>query len=43
MLSLKDNIWRDNLVDMKLISKCNKGFKFLCVINILVNMHGLLL
>ena len=33
-----------NLADMQLISKFNKGFRFLlCVIDILVNMHGLFL
>ena len=31
----KDNIWRADLADMQLISKFNKGFRFLlCVINI---------
>ena len=33
--SFKDNIWRADLADMQLISKCNKGIKFLlCVIDI---------
>ena len=31
----KDNIWRADLADMQLISKFNKGFRFLlCVIDI---------
>ena len=31
----KDNIWGAHLADMQLISKFNKGFRFLlCVINI---------
>ena len=31
----KDNIWGADLADMQLISKCNKGFRFLlCVIDI---------
>ena len=30
----KDNIWGADLADMQLISKFNKGFKFLCVIDI---------
>ena len=34
-LSFKDNIWVADLVDMQLISKFNKGIKFLlCVIDI---------
>ena len=33
--ALKDNIWGADLADMQLISKFNKGFRFLlCVINI---------
>ena len=33
--SFKDNIWGDDLADMQLISKFNKGFRFLlCVIDI---------
>ena len=33
--ALKDNIWSAELVDMQLISKCNKGIRFLlCVIDI---------
>ena len=43
----KDNIWGADLADMQLISKFNKGFRFLlCVILILislVNMLGLFL
>ena len=32
---MKDNIWATDLVDMQLISKFNKGFKFLlCVIDV---------
>ena len=31
----KDNIWGGDLADMRLISKCNKGFRFLqCIIDI---------
>ena len=30
----KDNIWGDDLADMQLISKFNKGFRLLCVTNI---------
>ena len=34
-IKFKDNIWGADLADMQLISKCNKGFRFLlCVINI---------
>ena len=34
-LYLKDNIWAADLADMQLISKFNKGFRFLlCVIDI---------
>ena len=33
--SFRDNIWGANLADMQLISKFNKGFRFLlCVIDI---------
>ena len=33
--AFKDNIWAANLVDMQLMSKFNKGFRFLlCVIDI---------
>ena len=40
----KDNIWGADLVDMQLISKFNKRFRFLLsVIDVLVNMHGLFL
>ena len=40
----KDNIWGAELADMQLISKFNKGFRFLlCVIDALVNILGLLL
>ena len=39
-----DNIWGVDQADMQLISKFNKGFRFLlCVIDICRNMHGLLL
>ena len=39
-----DNIWGEHLADMQLISKFNKGFRFLLsVIDICRNMHGLLL
>ena len=39
-----DNIWGADLADMQIISKLNKGFRFLfCVIDIIANMHGLLL
>ena len=38
----KDNIWGADLADIQLISKLNKGFRFLlCAIDILVNMPGL--
>ena len=34
--SVKDNIWSADLADIQLISKFNKGFRFLlCVIDIL--------
>ena len=29
--SFKDNIWSVDLADMQLISKCNKGIRYLCV------------
>ena len=32
--SFRDNIWGVDLADMQLLSKFNKGFKFLCVIDI---------
>ena len=42
--SFKYNIYVVDLVDMQLLSTFNKGIRFLlCVINILVNMHGLFL
>ena len=40
----KDYIWGDDLADMQLISKFNKGFRFFCVLLVfLVNMLGLFL
>ena len=30
----KDNMWAADLTDMQLISKFNKGFRFLCAIDI---------
>ena len=40
----KDNIWGIDLADMQLLSKFNKGFRFLlCVIEIYINMLGLFL
>ena len=34
-LGFKDNIWGTDLADMQLISKVNKGYKFLlCVIDV---------
>lgn len=40
--SLINNIWDADLVNMQLKSKYNKVMSFLfCVIDILVNMHGL--
>ena len=42
--SFKENIWGVDLADMQLLSKFNKGFRFvICVIDILVNMLGLFL
>ena len=42
--SFKDNIWGVDLADMSLISKFNKGIKYLlCVIIYLVDIPGLLL
>ena len=32
--TFKDKIWAADLADMQLISKFNKGFKFLCAIDI---------
>ena len=41
--AFKDNIWDADLADIQLISKFNKGFKFLlCVIDVF-NMLGLFL
>ena len=40
----KDNIWGADLADMQLISKFNKGFRFLlCVIDIFSKLLGLFL
>ena len=37
-----DNIWGTDLAYMQLISKFNKGFRFLlCVLIFIANMHGL--
>ena len=37
----KDKIWRANLADMQLISKFNKGFRFLlCIIDIFGKYAG---
>ena len=42
--AFKDNIWGADLADIQLISKFNKGVRFLlCVIDNLVNMPGLFL
>ena len=42
--SFKDNIWGVDLADMQLISKYNKGIKYLlCVSDFLVNILGLFL
>ena len=42
--SFRYNIWGPDLADMQLLSKFNKRFRFLlCVIDVLVNMHGLFL
>ena len=36
--SFKDNVWGVDLADMQLISKCNKGIKYLlCLIDLLSN------
>ena len=32
--SFRDNIWGVDLADMQLLSKFNKGFRFLCAIDI---------
>ena len=40
----RDKIWGIDLADMQLISKSNKGIRYLlCAIIFLVNMHGLFL
>ena len=40
--AFKDNIWGADLADMQLLSRYNKGIRFLlCVIDILVNVLGL--
>ena len=37
--TFKDNIWGADLADMQLISKFNKGFRFLlCVIDYVINL-----
>ena len=42
--TFKDNIWGANLADVQLISKFNKGYRFLfLLLMFLVNMPGLLL
>ena len=42
--TFKDNIWGADLADIHLISKFNKGFRFLlCVLIFLANMSGLFL
>ena len=42
--AFKDNIWSADLADMQLISKVDKGFRFLlCVVIFSVNMHRLFL
>ena len=42
--SFRYNIWGPDLADMQLLSKFNKRFRFLlCVIDVLVNMHGFFL
>ena len=42
--SFRDNIWGADLADMQLLSKFNKGFRFLlCTIDIFSNMLGLFL
>ena len=36
--SFKDNVWGVDLADMQLISKCNKGIKYLlCLIDLFSN------
>ena len=40
--AFKDNVWGADLADMQLLSKYNKGIRFLlCVIDIFSNMLGL--
>ena len=40
--SFKDNIWGADFADVQLISKFNKGIRFLlCAINVFSKMHGL--
>ena len=43
--AFKDNIWVVDLADMQLLSKFNKGFRFLLRVidtySHIVNMHGL--
>ena len=42
--SFKDNIWGNDLAEMSLISKLNKGIKYLlCLIDYFLGMLGLLL
>ena len=42
--SFKDSIWGADLVDRQLISKFSKEIRFLlCVVVVVVNMHGLIL
>ena len=42
--SFKDNIWGADLTYSQLLSKFNKVFRFLlCIIDIIVNIRGLLL
>ena len=41
--AFKDNIWAADLADMQLISKFNKGFRFLLCVIIITNMLGLFL
>ena len=42
--AFKDNIWAADLADMQLISKFNKGFRFLlCIIDTIANILGLFL
>ena len=41
--SFKDNIWGVDLADMSLISKFNKGIKYLfCIIDLFLDIYGLL-